>query len=58
MLLGLYRDELARLRAAPEQLQALGAASHGLLDGVAEETAAWFLVANLLLNLDETLTIG
>ena len=52
----LYRDERARFQADPEKAQALlepwgvnPAESTG-------ELAAWFFVANVLLNLDETIT--
>ncbi len=58
LLLGLLAEERARFAAEPQQLEALRASSHGLLDGVTAADAAWFLVANVLLNLDETLTLG
>jgi hypothetical protein len=58
-LLALYRDTLARYRKDPAAARALAAGGLGLPPGAdAAELAAWTVVANVLLNLDETLTKG
>jgi hypothetical protein len=54
-LLALYRENLAKYRRDTAAAKAL-AAGAGNLD--AAEPAAWTVVANVLLNLDETITKG
>ncbi len=59
VLLGLYRQQLAKYRADPgaaEKLLAVGDAAHGTTDPA--ELAAWTIVASAILNLDETVTKG
>jgi hypothetical protein len=54
---GLYRDSLAKYRKEPARAKDLiGAMSDASLDQA--EWAAWAVVANVLLNLDETITKG
>ena len=54
----LYRDELVRFRANPQKARRL-LGDWGLrLRENSSEIAAWFLVANALLNLDEAITKG
>ncbi|HEV2970060.1 MAG TPA: PSD1 and planctomycete cytochrome C domain-containing protein [Pirellulales bacterium] len=55
-LLSLYNQELDRFRGDAKSAQSIG----GKLDGAAPaaELAAWTVVANVLLNLDETLNKG
>ena len=59
-MLELLRDQRARFRAAPEaarELIAIGASpADGGLDPI--ELAAWTMVGNLLLNLDEVVSKG
>ena len=60
ILLALYRDNLEKYRKEPAAAKAM--AKGGLLDPAkdldAAELAAWTVVANVLLNLDETITKG
>jgi hypothetical protein len=58
VLVELYETERARFAAQPEAAEALLRLPFQLdLDGLArEELAAWAVVANVLLNLDETIT--
>jgi hypothetical protein len=51
-LLALHARQLERFRSAPEAALAVA----GSPEGDAPERAAWTIVANVLLNLDETLT--
>ena len=60
-LVKLYQQELARLKKSPELAKAIVTGVKGYkppknVDEV--ELAAWFFVANVLLNLDQTITIG
>ena len=56
-LLELYRSELARFEHNPEiASEALGKTSVATADQ--PRLAAWFSIANVLLNLDETITKG
>jgi hypothetical protein len=64
-LVALYEEELARYRVEPENARLLsakiedwlGPAGAGLkYEGA--ELAAWWVVGNVVLNLDETLTRG
>ena len=60
-LVDVYRTELARLKKDPKSAEELLKCVPGYrvpknLDPV--ETVAWFFVANVLLNLDETITLG
>jgi anthranilate phosphoribosyltransferase len=50
-----YRQHLEQFRAYPERAAQV-ASGYGLSGGDAAEQAAWTLVANALLNLDETIT--
>jgi mono/diheme cytochrome c family protein len=52
-LLSFERSQLARFRSDPEATRAVAGAATA---GEAAELAAWTMVANVLLNLDETLT--
>ena len=52
-LVSFERQQLARFRADPEAARAVAGAA---APGEAAELAAWTMVANVLLNLDETLT--
>lgn len=56
VVLGLFAGERARFERAPQAAARLAAASR--VEGVAPtpELAAWIVVANALLNLDETIT--
>ena len=54
----LYRDEVERFRASPEKARALVEDWNVRMEESASELAAWFFVANALLNLDETITKG
>ena len=57
----LYREELARLKADPtlaDQLFKTVAEYEVPANTNRIELAAWFAVANALLNLDETITNG
>jgi hypothetical protein len=57
-LLEVYRRELARFQAEPAAASALFGKGK-LPAGIdAQQAAAWFYVANILLNLDETITKG
>jgi hypothetical protein len=60
VLLGLYRDSLARYKKDPKAAELM--ARNGGLElpagADAAEVAAWTVVANVLLNLDETITRG
>ena len=61
VLADVYQTELARLRANPKLANQLfkGVAEYSVPVGVDRiELAAWFAVANTLLNLDETITNG
>jgi hypothetical protein len=60
VLVGLYESELVKYRARPEDARALATDPLGpLAPGMnAAELAAWTVVANVLLNLDEVLTRG
>jgi hypothetical protein len=60
VLVGLYESELVKYRARPEDARALATDPLGPLPpGMnAAELAAWTVVANVLLNLDEVLTRG
>ncbi len=55
-VVGVYQRELARLQADPKAANALIGKTHGKV--APAELAAWFYVANILLNLDETITKG
>jgi mono/diheme cytochrome c family protein len=58
-LVALYRKALARYEKDPKAAMAL--AKHGRVDATGlsvEQLAAWTVVANVLLNMDETLTKG
>jgi hypothetical protein len=59
-LLALYEEELARFESDHEAAQKMATSELGAMpDKVkAEELAAWTVVANVLLNLDETITKG
>ncbi len=60
-LVRFYQTELARLRKNPSAAEELLKAIPGYRpprDLNPVETAAWFFVANVLLNLDETITLG
>lgn len=57
-LLAVYERELARFHKDPKSAHTL-IGKTALPDGVtAEQLAAWFYVANILMNLDETITKG
>jgi hypothetical protein len=56
-LVGLYAENLFQYRRDPAAAAAL-IASNALRAGDQPELAAWIVVANVLLNLDETLTKG
>ena len=61
VLADVYQTELARLKANPKLANQLfkGVAEYSVQAGVDRvELAAWFAVANTLLNLDETITNG
>jgi hypothetical protein len=53
-----FRLELERLRQNPASAGSLVKQFPHPSAGPAEELAAWFYVANILLNLDETITKG
>ncbi|MCH7945971.1 MAG: DUF1553 domain-containing protein [Armatimonadetes bacterium] len=56
-LVSLYREELERYEADGEAAKALIKQDEGYVDGATvAESAAWTMVANVLLNLDETIT--
>ena len=58
-LAALFSQQLANYNAQPpaaEQLMKADARGHSATEGAAPELAAWTIVANVLLNLDETLT--
>jgi hypothetical protein len=59
-LLSLYREACRRLSADPARAEALAAGGLDKPEGGADlvRLAAWTVVANVLLNLDETLTKG
>ena len=52
----IFRQELARYQQNPTQAEAVVGKRSGKID--AAELAAWFHLANILLNLDETITRG
>jgi hypothetical protein len=60
VLLKLYRESVARYQADPRAAEAMARHAAGGLPGgaTAAEVAAWTIVANVLLNLDETITKG
>jgi mono/diheme cytochrome c family protein len=59
VLARLYRDSLAKYQKDAKAAQAMVANGGPLLSGQdAAEVAAWTVVANVLLNLDETITQG
>ncbi len=59
VLLRLYRESLAKYRQDAKATQAMVAHGGALPPGLAAaELAAWTVVANVLLNLDETITQG
>ncbi len=54
-LADVYRSERDRLESSPDEVQSLvGKQARSAAD--ATDMAAWFYVANILLNLDETIT--
>ena len=53
-----YRRELARFSSDKKAVAALAGNVKGMTDAQQVELAAWFFVANVLLNLDETITKG
>jgi hypothetical protein len=59
-LIELYESELAHFRGDPEAARQLATVPLGAAppDGDLAELAAWTVVGNVLLNLDETLTKG
>ena len=60
-LIGVHDHELARLRGSPGTVRVLlsEVSQGGLPEDIdASELASWFFVANILLNLDETITRG
>jgi mono/diheme cytochrome c family protein len=59
-LLELYRENLAKYKVDPTAARALAASAlPNLPEGMdAAELAAWTIIANVLLNLDETITKG
>ncbi len=59
LLLTLYRDNLAKYRAKPAAAKEMAMSGLDLPQGMdVAELAAWTVVANVLLNLDETITKG
>jgi hypothetical protein len=54
----LYRSELERFEADPDAARALVQREREHADVEPQQLAAWFYVANVLLNLDETITKG
>jgi hypothetical protein len=59
LVLALYRDSLEKYKKAPAAARALAASAPGGVGKLdAAELAAWTVVANVLLNLDETITKG
>ena len=58
LLLSIYRDERTRLARTPDKAKTL-VGKNEMPDGLtADQFAAWFFVANILLNLDETISKG
>ncbi|MEZ6045957.1 MAG: DUF1553 domain-containing protein [Planctomycetaceae bacterium] len=63
-LLSLYQTELDRFQQNPEEIRQLNPPKVLQIKSIAEksvtreELAAWFYIANILLNLDETITKG
>ena len=61
-LVELYRENLDRYRRDPAAAEAMAMTGLGTIDGAdgldKAELAAWTVVANVLLNLDETVTKG
>ena len=58
LLTSLYKQELARLSKDAVAARRLIGTQAVPKDASAAELAAWFFVANTLLNLDETITKG
>lgn len=57
-LLALYHEKLAKYRNDPAAVKAMTATAGSMKDTDMAELAAWTVVANVLLNLDETITKG
>ena len=57
-LLSVYHAELGRFRQDPSSAAVTVGKNHVPAGVTVEELAAWFYVANILLNLDETITKG
>jgi mono/diheme cytochrome c family protein len=57
-LLALYQQNLAKYRNDPAAVKAMATNGNAVKDVDLRELAAWTVVANVLLNLDETITKG